>query len=231
MDTTPYGEVQLILPEEPMHRLTLGGAPLALTLELDSAGGFEPPTPYEPKFTAALARWTDEGLQPWQPHETEAGEDDAHAELNAPDTLVLTAQIDPAIAGEYAYIWRFNGVVYRLLFNSGIEYVVLQVGDHVAAFPTAGFTAGTAYTDLKAAGISTRKFDYTIWMSGSVLDAVIGEMAVETTVEEEVYPLTDDETQPMYYYDLYYGPAELLGVAFGAWTPEMAAALEMEENA
>ena len=68
-------------------------------------------------------------------------------------------------------------------------------------------------------------------MSGSVLDAAIGEMVVETTVEEEVYPLTDDETQPMYYYDLYYGPTELLDVAFGAWTPEMAAALEMEENA
>ena len=68
-------------------------------------------------------------------------------------------------------------------------------------------------------------------MSGSVLDESIGEMVVETTVEEEVYPLTDDETQPMYYYDLYYGPAELLDVAFGAWTPEMAAAREMEENA
>ena len=67
--------------------------------------------------------------------------------------------------------------------------------------------------------------------SVAALDAAIGEMVVETTVEEEVYPLTDDETQPMYYYDLYYGPAELLGVAFGAWTPEMAAALEMEENA
>ena len=104
--------------------------------------------------------------------EAEEGEDEAHAELDAPDTLVLTAQIDPAITGDYAYIWRFNGVVYRLLFNSGIEYVVLQVGDHVAAFPTAGFTAGTAYTDLKAAGVSTRKFDYTIWMSGSVLDAI-----------------------------------------------------------
>ena len=169
-------------------------------------------------------------MQPWQPGEAEEGEDAAHAALDAPDTLVLTAQLDPAFTGEYAYIWRFNGVVYRLLFNSGIEYVVLQVGEHVAAFPTAGFTAGTAYTDLKAAGISTRKFDYTIWMSGSTLDAAAGEMAAEVSVEDEVYPLADDETQSMYAYDLYYGPLELLDYAFGAWTPEMAA-YEMEENA
>ena len=50
-------------------------------------------------------------------------------------------------------------------------------------------------------------------------------------IRDRVYPLTDDETQPMYYYDLYYGPTELLDVAFGAGTPEMAAALEREENA
>ena len=56
------------------------------------------------------------------------------------------------------------------------------------------------------------------------------EMAAEVSVEDEVYPLADDETQSMYAYDLYYGPLELLDYAFGAWTPEMAAH-EMEENA
>ena len=55
-------------------------------------------------------------------------------------------------------------------------------------------------------------------------------MAAEVSVEDEVYPLADDETQSMYAYDLYYGPLELLDYAFGAWTPEMAAH-EMEENA
>ena len=143
---------------------------------------------------------------------------------------MLTAQIDPAIAGEYAYTWRFNGVVSRLLFNSGVEYLVLRVGDRVTAFSTAGFIAGTEYTDLKAAGVSTRKFDYSVWMRGSTQDPLLGEMAVEAAVEEEIYPLTDDETQPMYYYDFYYGPAALLDVPFGAWTPEMEAT-EMEETA
>ena len=107
--------------------------------------------------------------------------------------------------------------------------MVLRVGDRVVAFPTAGFTAGTAYTDLKAAGVSTRKFDYTVWMSGSTLDPLAGEAVVEVAVEGEVYPLTDDETQPMYHYDLCTGPAELLDAPFGAWTA--ASALEMEDNA
>ena len=230
VDTTPYGELNLVLPEEPMNRLTIGDAPLALTLALDSAEGFEPEGPYEPMFTAELARWTDTGLKPWTQDEAEEGEDAAHADLNAPDTLLLTAQIDPEIAGEYAYVWQFNGVVYRLLFNSGIEYVALRVGDHVTAFPTAGFTAGTAFTDLKAAGISTRKFNYTVLMSGSTLDPLAGEMVMEAIVDEEVYPLSDDQTQPMYYYDLHYGPTALLDVPFGAWTPEMEHG-EMEETA
>ena len=224
VDTTPYGELDLVLPEGPMHGLTIGETPLELTLELDSAEGLELDTevPYMPMFTAALARWTEDGLKPWEPDAPEEGEDEAHAALEGPDTLVLTAVIDPAIEGGYAYIWHFNGLVYRLLFNSGVEYLVLQVGNHVAAFPTAGFTAGTAYTDLKAAGVSTRKFNYTIWMSGSTLDAMAGEMAVEATVDDEVYPMSGDETQPMYYYGLYYGPTALLDVPFGAWTPELA---------
>ena len=230
VDTTPYGEVDLTLPEEPMHTLVVGDTALEMTLELDGAEGFAPAADDLALFTAELAVWGDDGLKAWTPEEAEAGEDAAHAALNAPDTLVLAAQIHPDIDGEYAYLWRFNGVVSRLLFNSGVEYVVLRVGDRVVAFPTAGFTAGTAYTDLKAAGISTRKFDYTIWMSGSMLDGSAGEMAAEVAVEEEVYPLTDDETQPMYSYDLYYGPLELLDYAFGAWTPEIAAH-ETEENA
>ena len=230
VDTTPYGELNLVLGEEPMHELTIGDTPLELTLELDGAEGLAADASDLPLFTAALARWTDRGLQPWTADAAEEGEDAAHAEYDAPDTLVLTAQIDPAIAGEYAYTWRFNGVVSRLLFNSGVEYLVLRVGDRVTAFSTAGFIAGTEYTDLKAAGVSTRKFDYSVWMRGSTQDPLLGEMAVEAAVEEEIYPLTDDETQPMYYYDFYYGPAALLDVPFGAWTPEMEAT-EMEETA
>ena len=67
-------------------------------------------------------------------------------------------------------------------------------------------------------------------MRGSTQDPLLGDKAVEAAVEEEIYPLTDDETQPMYYYDFYYGPAALLDVPFGAWTPEMEAT-EMEETA
>lgn len=39
VDTTPYGELNLVLGEEPMHELTIGDTPLELTLELDVAEG------------------------------------------------------------------------------------------------------------------------------------------------------------------------------------------------
>ena len=222
VDTTPYDALELTVSREPMHRLTVGEAPLALTLEYDAVDGAEPPEG-EAMFTAALARWKDIGLKLWYPGDEDAQDetgDDANAAGDGPDTLLLTAELDPAFEGDYAYVWRFNGAVYRMLFNSGVEYMVFRVGDRVTALSTAGFTAGTEYTRLKAGGVSTRKFDYTIWMSGSTLDPETGEMAVEAQVEEEVYPLDADQTSSMYYYDLYYGPTQLLDVPFGAWPPQ-----------
>ncbi len=181
-----------------MEVLTIGGEELALTLQIDSAENLE--ALENPTFTAGLMRWSGEEA--------------------APDTLVLSAVPDPALGGEYAYLWQFNGAVYRMLLNSGVDYLVLRVGNHVTALSTAGFTAGAAYTRLKAGGISTRKFNYSIWMEGSTLDPLLGGIVVEADVEGEIYPLTEDTEQAMYHYNLYYGPAALMEAPFGAWQPE-----------
>ena len=167
-----------------------------MTLELDGAEGFAPAADDLALFTAELARWGDDGLKAWTPEEAESGEDDAHAALDAPDTLLLTAQIDPAIDGEYAYLWRFNGVVHRLLFNSGVEYVVLRVGDRVSPsprrasppappIPTSKPPASPRANLITRCGCPARR-----WTPHR-------RAVVEVAVEEEVYPLTDDETQPM----------------------------------
>ena len=49
------------------------------------------------------------------------------------------AELDANLGDEFTYTWRFNGEVYRLLANSGIRYVALQVGDDIAAFPNQAF--------------------------------------------------------------------------------------------
>jgi len=207
VDTTPYDALDLVLSGEPMHALAIGEEELPLTLSLDSAENLEIGPMYEPRFTALLTVWNGAGAE----------EDQAEQE---PDTLVLEALPDPALSGQYTYLWQFNGAVYRMLFNSGVDYLVFKVGDRVTAISTAGFTAGTEYTELKAGGVSTRRFDYSVWMTGSTVDPLLGNIVVEAAVEGEVWPLTADAEQPMYYYDLYYGPPEMMDVPFGAWQRE-----------
>ena len=192
-EATAYGAVALEVEEGSMFVLTLGGETLPLTLALDyEAGGVEDTAT---TFTAELAVWNG------------TGEDEDY------DTLILTARDDGA-ESPYAYRWDFSGDVYKTLFNSGVQYLVLRVGDRVTALSTAGFTAGTAYNALKSEGAASSEFAYSLWMGEP-------DPALEMEVEARgTRYLLDAGEGDMYYYDVYTGDMDMLSAAFGATQQE-----------
>lgn len=217
-DLNPYNALELTLPEGPVSALTLGGVELPFTLALDSAADYEIPAGYQAMFTAKLAKWGPADA------EAEAMDGEAGNADEEYDTLIISAEDDPAIIGEYAYTFAFNGVVYRMLQNSGIDYLVLQTKDGVAAISTAGFTAGTEYTRMKAEGVSTKKMDYSVLLAGDGLDETPVEMAMELSVDSETgvetYALVDEAScadGTMYYYDVQIGSIDMMQTPFGAW--------------
>ena len=182
-EATAYGAVALEVEEGSMFVLTLGGETLPLTLALDyEAGGVEDTAT---TFTAELAVWNG------------TGEDEDY------DTLILTARDDGA-ESPYAYRWDFSGDVYKTLFNSGVQYLVLRVGDRVTALSTAGFTAGTAYNALKSEGAASSEFAYSLWMGDP--DPAL-EMEVEARGERYLLEAGEGD---MYYYDVYTGDMDML---------------------
>ena len=112
-------------------------------------------------------------------------------------------------------VWSFTGDVYRLLYNSGVDYIVFRSGDYIAALPTEGFTAGTAYAKLKASGVSTKKFAYTLCQDEELLETTLS-----VTVEEETYLLGEDTNQPMYRFDVLVGGIELMEKPYASYLPE-----------
>ena len=171
-----YNALELKFSDEPQTQLVAGEATLNLSLS-EGAGDAAKP------FTAKLAAWqTDEKAQ------------------DKPNALVLTAQ-----AGEENSTWRFSGDVYKLLNNSGVDYLVFSTGEYMTALPTAGFTGGTQYGKLKASGVSTRKFEYTLCQ-----DEALRETTLSVQVEGETYLLEEDTAQPMYRYDVLVGTTDLM---------------------
>ena len=205
-----YDALTLDLPDAPMVQLTVGGEPMALTLKLASAQEPDVPVGVNQPFTARLRHWDD------------AADDDA---LN---TLVLNAESDFDLGDVFTYEWRFNGEVYRMLANSGIKYVALQVGNTVAAFPTVGFTGGTKYTELKMEGVSTRRFDYTLTMKMNLDPSHVSAMSesdhsqecdlsIHAEVEDTNYELSNSPQSLMYYYNVFVGPEDMMDQPFGEY--------------
>ena len=192
-ETTAYGAVALEVEDTSMFALALGGETLPLTLTLDYEAGGDGNT--AAAFTAELAVWNGE-----------EGDEDC-------DTLILTAP-DNGAESPYAYRWDFTGDVYKTLFNSGVQYLVLRVGDRVTALSTAGFTAGTAYNTLKSEGAASSEFAYSLWMGDP--DPAL-EMEVEARGERYLLEAGEGD---MYYYDVYTGDMDMLNAAFGAASQE-----------
>ena len=205
-EATPYGAVTLEVEDTGMFILTVGGVELPLTLTLDyAASGLEG---IGAAFTAELAVW-DSGT----PEADGEGDSEGADTAEAFDTLILTAPTDVAET-PYAYRWDFSGDVYKTLFNSGVQYLVLRVGERVTALSTAGFTAGTAYNALKSAGAASSEFHYSLWMGEPD-----PEMELEVEARDTRYLLEAGEGD-MYYYDVYTGDMDMLTAAFGAAVQE-----------
>ncbi len=205
-----YDALILDLPDEPMEYLTVGGEPMELTLALTNAQAPDAPVGENQPFTGRLCHWKD------------ASNDDA------PNTLLLEAEIADDLGDVFTYEWRFNGEVYRMLANSGIKYVALKVDDTVAAFPTEGFTGGTRYTELKMQGVSTRKFDYTLAMKLNLDPSHVSEMndsdfsqecdlSILAKVEDTNYELSNSPQSMMYFYNVFLGPEDMMDQPFGEY--------------
>lgn len=191
-DTTAvvaYDGVELVVADQPMSSLVMGETELELFLRPDESLLARLGEDYQPAFTATLSNWMEDAS-------------------DTPDTLVLAvSQEDLAQAEDAAFTWDFNGTVYKKLAASGIDYLVLQVGDQVTALSTAGFAAGVRYTMYRAQGLSSEAFDYHVAMTEA------GETALSVTVAGETWPLTEEEGGAFYYYDVYTGTLDELAQA------------------
>ena len=205
-----YDALTLDLPDEPMKQLMVGGEPMALTLVLASAQEKGAPVGTNQPFTAQLRHWEDA------------------SDSDTDNTLVLIAEMDHDLGDAFAYEWRFNGEVYRILANSGIRYIALKVGDAVVAFPTEGFTGGTRFTELKMQGVSTRRFDYTLTMRLNLDPSHISAMtesdfsqecdlSIHAEVEGKNYELSSSPQSMMYFYDVFVGPEDMMDQPFGEY--------------
>ena len=191
-DTTAvvaYDGVELVVADQPMSSLVMGETELELFLRPDERLLALLGEDYQPAFTATLSNWMEDAT-------------------DTPDTLVLAvSQEDLAQAEDAAFTWDFNGTVYKKLATSGIDYLVLQVGDQVTALSTAGFAAGVRYTMYRAQGLSSEAFDYHVAMTEE------GETTLSVTVAGETWLLTEEEGGAFYYYDVYTGTLEELAQA------------------
>lgn len=176
-DTTAvvaYDGVELVVADQPMSSLVMGETELELFLRPDESLLARLGEDYQPAFTATLSNWMEDAT-------------------DTPDTLVLAvSQEDLAQAEDAAFTWDFNGTVYKKLAASGIDYLVLQVGDQVTALSTAGFAAGVRYTMYRAQGLSSEAFDYHVAMTEE------GETTLSVTVAGETWPLTEEEGGEFY---------------------------------
>jgi len=193
---TAYNGVELAVENGTMNTLTIGDQQLDLSLKLD---GTTLADGTEPSFKADFVDWKGGSGTVT----TDAVSDDASV-----DTLVLTAADATLENGDYC--WTFDGSVYKKLAASGIDYLVLNVGDNATALSTAGFAAGIRYNMYRAAGLASKAFVYTVRMNAST-----GSVQIQVAVSGDTYTLTTDQTSEFYYYDVYTGTMDMLNRPFG----------------
>ncbi|MFR5794990.1 MAG: hypothetical protein ACLUI3_05100 [Christensenellales bacterium] len=179
-----YNALELSVSDAPQTELSIGGT--AINLSLRSEEQTE-------AFTAELTTW-----------QTTAAETQT-----APNALVLTAASEAQ-----TNVWHFGGEAYKLLYNSGVEYLVFASGDYIAVIPTAGFTGGTQYGKLKAGGVSTRKFEYTL-----IQDETLRETTLSVQVEGETYLLEESTESPMYRYNVLIGTKDMMKKPYESYQP------------
>ena len=201
-DTASYSGYDLQLPEGEMTQLSFDGEEVDLTLTAEDSAE---------QFSGSLIRWA---------RSTNAV--DTVEETTTPDTLVLTADTSRHDGSECTYSWHINGAVLRKLYNSDINYLALRVGESMVSLPTAGFSGGTKYAEMKMNGVSTAAFDYEIRMTidpDGTMDALHpGKVSIIATVEGETYEMgSRSRTPEMYLCDVWDGPTDLPDYPYGEY--------------
>ena len=206
-----YNALELEFADGPQTELKAGDTVLSLSLTSEDEGeekeGKAEEEPTLQPFTAKLTSW--------QRYEGE--------KMPRNNALVLTVwEPESAALGtpkeqepQETVTWHFTGDVYKLLYNSGVDFLVLVNGEYMAAIPTEGFTAGTQYAKLKASGVSTRKFAYTVTQ-----DDALRETTITVAVEDETWLLEEDKAQPMYRYNVLIGTDDMMKKPFETYLPE-----------
>ena len=205
-----YNALTVELPEGETGVLVIGGTELPFGIETE-LGCFETDEEERVMFTAALDKWAD----------APAGDGEEPVQADEYDTLVIAPVVNDGAVGDYTLWVDMNGLMPRLLYNSGIKYLVIDTPDGCAAFPTEGFIGGNAYMRLKADGISTKYFEYSIALAcveeraeGEAPETEINRqltMEMTLSVDEsdiEDMILTNDENQIIYYYNVCIGEYE-----------------------
>jgi len=178
-DVIAYNALRLSVHDEGMTRLKIGDEQLDLELSRNSSPAADASQP-SPTFTAEFAAW-------------DGGE--------SKDTLILTVNDD--VTDENGYTWSFTGAVYKKLAASGIDYMLLRVGDTVTAISTSGFTAGIRYNMYRAEGLASKEFQYDVRMG-----ILMPSFEMDCTVSGTTYAMSEDTQSEMYYYDVYTGTAD-----------------------
>ena len=201
-DTTVYNSYDMQLPDGEMTQLSFGGEAVDLTLTADDE---------TEQFSGSLIRWA-----------RSENAVDTDEKTITPDTLVLTADTAAHDGSECTYSWKINGAVLRKLYNSDINYLALRVGQSMVSLPTAGFSGGTRYAEMKMDGVSTAAFEYEIRMTidpDSTTDALHpGKVSIVATVNGEQFEMgSRSQTPEMYLCDVWDGPTDLPDYPYGEY--------------
>lgn len=203
-ETAQYNAYELTVAEGEMTKLILGGEETELMLT-DAEGS-------ELAFTAELTGWKKE-----YPDDSEPGQ----------DTLILHALCTRQDEAPEC-IWHMNGAVLRKLFNSGVDYLALELDGEMLSLPTIGFAAGTRYAELKMVGTSTAEFNYHVRMRIDPEDETIlrpafnaslrctAELSVD--VAGECFEMLDRiQTPEMYFFDVFCAADDLPLYPYGEY--------------
>ena len=199
-----YNALELEFAEGPQTELKAGDTLLSLSLTGEGEG--EEAQTLQP-FTAKLATW-----QRYE-HEKAPRNNALVLSVWEPESAALGTPEEPE--PQDTVTWHFTGDVYKLLYNSGVDFLVLLNGEYMVAIPTEGFTAGTQYAKLKASGVSTRKFAYTVTQ-----DDALRETTITVAVEDDTWLLEEDKAQPMYRYNVLIGTDDMMDKPFETYLPE-----------
>ncbi len=140
---------------------------------------------------------------------------------NIEDSALVDA--DNPFTSPEAYRWVFGGDLLRKLSRSGIEYLALKTGEQIVVFPSEGFLAGEEYDRLKSAGTASRRFSYSVSISGPALTenvdtAVLsspGNVDISVSVEDKNFTLTMEKDAPLYMQNVFYLPGSAMEVIIG----------------